>query len=66
VKNAFLVVLSFLILFGSFTAAQEKKEDNTPKFELKQYYFVMLIKGPNRSQPDSVAKKIQEGHMANI
>lgn len=65
-KTSFLTTMSFLILFAGFTSAQEKKEENTPKFELRQYYFVMLIKGPNRSHPDSVAKKIQEGHMANI
>jgi uncharacterized protein len=65
-KELFLTMLSVLILACGFTTAQDKKEDNTPKFELKQYYFVMLIKGPNRAHPDSIANKIQEGHMANI
>lgn len=39
----------------------KKLEDN-----IKQFYFVMLLKGPNRNQDSATAAKIQEGHMANI
>jgi len=35
-------------------------------FELKQYFFVMLKKGPNRNQDSTMAMKIQEGHLKNI
>jgi uncharacterized protein len=42
--------------------AQEKK------YEMKQYYFVMLEKGANREEitDTNVLNKIQAGHMANL
>ncbi|TXH66040.1 MAG: hypothetical protein E6Q88_12845 [Lysobacteraceae bacterium] len=33
---------------------------------MKQYWFVMLKKGPKRDQPADEAERIQAGHMANI
>jgi uncharacterized protein YciI len=38
------------------------------KYEMKQYYFVMLSKGPRRSEVTDTAiiNKIQAGHMANL
>ncbi|MDQ3039997.1 MAG: YciI family protein [Pseudomonadota bacterium] len=33
---------------------------------MKQYWFVMLKRGPKRDQPADVAKQLQAGHMANI
>ena len=33
---------------------------------MKQYYFVLLKRGPNHSQSKADAEKIQEGHMAHI
>ena len=33
---------------------------------MKEYFFVMLIKGPNRNQDSLTAAKIQDGHMNNI
>jgi uncharacterized protein YciI len=42
--------------------AQEKKLEE----QIRQYWFVMLVKGTNRSQDSATAAKIQEGHMANI
>jgi uncharacterized protein YciI len=40
-----------------------KKEE---KFEPITLYFVMLMKGSNRTQDSVTAEKIQQGHMANI
>jgi uncharacterized protein len=60
------LLLTFL-LFTSVCvfAQQEENRPETPK--LKQYYFVMLVKGPHRDDIDSLSlAKIQEGHMANI
>lgn len=34
--------------------------------KFKDYFVVMLDHGPNRDQPDSVAQKLQEQHLANI
>lgn len=33
---------------------------------MKVYYFVLLTKGPNRTQSEAEAEAIQRGHMANI
>lgn len=33
---------------------------------MKQYWFVMLKKGPKRDQSPEEAKQLQAGHMANI
>lgn len=49
----------FIIIFISrATLAQD--------FELKQYFFVELKKGPNRNQDSTLAMQIQQGHMQNI
>jgi uncharacterized protein YciI len=60
------LLLTFLLLTSvSAFAQQEETKTETPK--LKQYYFVMLVKGPHRDNIDSLSlAKIQEGHMANI
>jgi uncharacterized protein len=61
-----ILLLTFFLLttFSAF-AQQEENKTETPK--LKQYYFVMLVKGPHRDDIDSLSlAKIQEGHMANI
>ncbi len=44
------------------TPAKESKPEN----QIRKYFFVMLIKGPNRSKDSASAAKIQEGHMANM
>jgi uncharacterized protein YciI len=33
---------------------------------MRQYFFVMLKRGPNRSQDSTTAAALQAGHMANI
>ncbi len=33
---------------------------------MKQYWFVMLKRGPKRDQPPEEAKQLQAGHMANM
>ena len=43
-----------------------KPVSTQPKYEMKQYWFVMLTKGANRNHDSVAAAKIQEGHMANI
>lgn len=52
-------IISIIMLFITIqTAGQE--------FELKQYFFVELKKGPNRNQDSTLALQIQEGHLKNI
>jgi len=48
------------------TDSQKLNSTNKPKYEMKQYWFVMLVKGTNRNQDSVTAEKIQEEHMANI
>ena len=54
-------------IFG-VALAQRKKISAKPKLEnqIKQYWFVMLTEGKNRTQDSATAAAIQEGHMANI
>ena len=57
------LTISFLS-FMLFAFAQQKKEPAEEK--IRQYWFVMLVKGNNRMQDSATAAKIQQGHMANI
>ena len=57
-------ILSFCLFFSILVSAQEKKENAAPR--IKQYWFVMLVKGPTRSQDSVTAAKLQEGHMDNM
>lgn len=58
------MVVFFSIGISAF-AQQEENNSEAPK--LKQYYFVLLVRGPNANAIDSLSLvKIQEGHMANI
>ncbi len=56
------IFFAVLLVFPFCLKAQEKKLEN----QIRQYFFVMLTAGPNRTQDSVTAAKIQEGHMANI
>jgi len=62
-KIALLVI--YFTGISMITFSQENQEKK-PEDRIKQYWFVMLLKGPNRNQDSTEAAKIQEGHMANI
>lgn len=73
-------LLLALVLIPAFLLAQSKdgqKEQTNGKettgtkkepvkFDPINLWFVMLIKGANRTQDSVTAKKLQEGHMANM
>ncbi|MBS1585128.1 MAG: hypothetical protein JSS82_06225 [Bacteroidetes bacterium] len=67
-------ILLFLFAASCLQARAEAKHQKTVKkppvkhYEMKQYYFVMLIKGKNRDEVTDTNElnKIQAGHMANI
>jgi uncharacterized protein YciI len=42
------------------------KEAGSDAPKMKQYFFVMLTKGPNRSQDSTTAANLQKGHMDNL
>lgn len=59
-------LLTFFLL-TSLGASAQQEEKETKEFNIKQYYFVMLVRGTNANAIDSLSLvKIQEGHMANI
>lgn len=60
-KMIAIIIISLLSSISAFSQ-QEKKLEN----QIRQYWFVMLTAGDNRSQDSVAAAKIQEGHMANI
>ena len=64
----FSLFLVFCFIGISHLHAQQKKAIIKPKLEneIKQYWFVMLTAGNNRTQDSATAAKIQKGHMANI
>ena len=72
-KQAFILIISVMGLFiciESHAQDKQSKPDSLKpserKYEMKQYYFVMLSKGENRSQDSLTAAKIQDGHMKNM
>lgn len=63
----------FVLLLMSCFWAGAQQSDSTrqtpkPKYEMKQYWFVMLVKGKDRGKITDTAaiNKLQAGHMANI
>jgi uncharacterized protein len=60
------ILLLILVLFSFSISglAQEKKEE--PEFKLKQYFMVLLKRGPNKDIDSLQLKEIQKGHMAHI
>ena len=60
------IIVSFLIacFISSISFAQDKGKNAEP--QIRQYWFVMLTKGTNRTHDSATAAKIQQGHLANI
>ena len=57
-----------IVQFSSF-AQNKSKATNAParpEDNIRQYWFVMLLKGSNRTHDSTTAARLQEGHMANI
>lgn len=50
------------------TNAQQTNKAEKPKYEMKQYWFVMLTKGKDRDKitDTAIINKLQAGHMANM
>jgi uncharacterized protein len=61
----FVVVLCILFLLGEgISLAQEKAPE--PEFKLKQYFLVLLKRGPNKDLDSLQRQEVQKGHMAHI
>lgn len=59
-----LIMIVLILVSATDTLAQKKK--SSPEQGIRQYWFVMLLKGPNRNQDSATAATIQSGHLANI
>jgi uncharacterized protein YciI len=57
-------LLVILFITGPMFLFAQPKSNSQP--QIRQYYFVMLTAGKNRTQDSVTAAAIQEGHMANI
>jgi len=58
-------ILAVWVLLPLFLLAQNKQGPE-PASQIKQFWLVLLKKGPVRNQDSLTAVKIQEGHLANI
>lgn len=62
-----IIILGLLYSSGLCIYAQKPSGGEEPvTYEYKNYYFVMLTKGPHRNQDSTAAIQIQKGHMDNI
>lgn len=62
-KPLFLI---FFLLLGVPAFSQQQQAPKSGEMQLKEYFFVMLKKGPNRNQNKETADKLQEAHMSHI
>ena len=65
-KKIIFFGLSFILFAALQSYCQQKGNEKKQEDQIKQYWFVLLIKGNNRTQDSVTSAKIQEGHMANI
>lgn len=57
-----LIFLAILLCVSFIAEAQDK----SPEPRIRKYWFVMLLRGTNRTQDSATAVKLQQGHMANM
>lgn len=60
------ILFLLVMLFTTMVMAQNNTATNKPEEQIRKYWFVMLIKGPNRNQDSATAAKIQKGHLDNM
>jgi uncharacterized protein YciI len=63
-----LAFIAMAIVGFAQSETKGKEPQEKPKYEMKQYWFVMLTRGKDRDKitDTAVINKLQEGHMANI
>jgi len=66
----FIIWTSCFLAIGFSSVGQNNLKSTNDKIasetKVKQFWFVLLTKGNNRTQDSVTAAKIQQGHMANI
>lgn len=61
-----LICITALLVISQTAFSQKDSTAKKLEDQIRQYWFVMLTAGNNRTQDSMTAAKIQEGHMANI
>ena len=70
-RTVVIIFLLFLLTGGvegqnkQSTAKQKQKTQDIEK-QMKNYFMVILTKGPNRDQDSVTLAKLNDGHMSNI
>jgi uncharacterized protein YciI len=59
-------ILLLLALVVPVSIWSQTPTNGEKEWEMKQYYMVFLIKGPNRNQDSATAATIQKAHLENI
>lgn len=65
-KFSFFLLSCAMFLNVAAFAQQDSTKPVKLEEQIRQYWFVMLTKGSNRTQDSATAAKIQAGHLANI
>lgn len=60
------IIPALIIACSLMSTSASSQQENKLEDQIRQYWFVMLTAGTNRSQDSATAAKIQEGHLANI
>jgi uncharacterized protein len=60
------ILYALIVLAAGAETAPSPAAQPEPAHHMKQYFFVLLRRGPDHSQSKAEAEKIQEGHMAHI
>lgn len=60
------ICLLAILLTLSFTSNAQSAKSKKPAESIREYWFVLLVKGPHRDQDSATAAQIQRGHLANI
>jgi uncharacterized protein len=61
----YLIFLFILFTLSSGTGLSQEKTPE-PEFKLKQYFLVLLKRGPNKDLDSLQRIEVQKGHMAHI
>ena len=65
-KFSLLLVLIVLVCTAGIAQQKEATTGKKPADQIRQYWFVILTKGPNRAQDSATAAEIQKAHLNNI